>query len=429
MAEDGTHYIVTGQKQFITNAGFADLFIVYAKVDGERFSTFIIERDREGVIIGPEEKKMGIKGSSTCPLILDHVRVPAENLLWEAGKGHLIAFNILNIGRFKLAAGCLGACKEALALAAEYANLRQQFGQPIASFPLIRRKLADMNIRTFVLESMVYRTAGLLDAALSAIDLKEEGSGLPPQPRRSPNMRSNARSTRYSVQRPWTMSPMKACRSTADTAISRNTRSNASTAIPASIGIFEGTNEINRLLIPGTLLKRAMKGELPLMQNLQNLQSELLTYMPALDFGDEPLAEETHLLTMAKKIFLMTGGLAVQRYQLALEQEQEILADLADMMIAIYAAESALLRAKKLQEQGGEAKAACAAAMASAYVHESFAAVEALARRCLSSMESGDALRTQLSILKKLSRRNPVNLTQLKRQIAERVVKEESYVV
>lgn len=428
LAEDGTHYIVTGQKQFITNAGFADLFIVYAKVDGERFSTFIIERDREGVIIGPEEKKMGIKGSSTCPLILDHVRVPAENLLWEAGKGHLIAFNILNIGRFKLAAGCLGACKEALALAAEYANLRQQFGQPIASFPLIRRKLADMNIRTFVLESMVYRTAGLLDAALSAIDLKDEGSGL-----------AAAKAiAEYAIECSINkVFGSEALDYVADEGVQihggygyiqeykieriyRDSRINR---------IFEGTNEINRLLIPGTLLKRAMKGELPLMQNLQNLQSELLTYMPALDFGDEPLAEETHLLTMAKKIFLMTGGLAVQRYQLALEQEQEILADLADMMIAIYAAESALLRAKKLQEQGGEAKAACAAAMASAYVHESFAAVEALARRCLSSMESGDALRTQLSILKKLSRRNPVNLTQLKRQIAERVVKEESYVV
>src|SRR5690606_3223271 len=176
--EDGSHYILNGTKQFITNAGFANVFIVYAKVNGTDFSTFIVERSMEGVSIGPEEKKMGIKGSSTCPLILENVRVPAENLLWEAGKGHLIAFNILNIGRFKLAAGCLGACKETIALAASYANVRQQFGRPISSFPLLRRKLADMNIRTYVLESMVYRTAGLMDASLSAIDSDAPDTGV-----------------------------------------------------------------------------------------------------------------------------------------------------------------------------------------------------------------------------------------------------------
>jgi len=370
---------------------------------------------------------MGIKGSSTCPLILDNVRVPAENLLWEVGKGHLIAFNILNIGRFKLAAGCLGACKEAIAISADYANIRKQFGQPISSFPLIRRKLADMNIRTYVLESMVYRTAGLIDAALSTIDQNDADTGV------------NAAKAiaEYAIECSINkVFGSEALDFVADEGVQihggygyiqeykieriyRDSRINR---------IFEGTNEINRLLIPGTLLKRALKGELPLMQKLQALQSELLGLSPAGPFSGI-LEEESHLLSMAKKIFLMTGGLAVQKHQLQLEQEQEILADLADMMISIFAAESALLRAKKLQEQQGEQKAATAVAMARVFIHESFTEIESVARCSLASLETGDMLRTQLSILKRLTRREPVNMTLLKRQIAEQVVEKQSYIV
>jgi len=427
LTEDGGHYVLSGQKQFITNAGFADLFIVYAKVDGDKFSTFIVERAWEGVSIGPEERKMGIKGSSTCPLILDNVRVPVSNLLWEVGKGHLIAFNILNIGRFKLAAGCLGACKEAISLAASYANVRKQFGRPISFFPLIQRKLAEMNIRTYALESMVYRTAGLIDARLSEIDLGDAEAGM------AAARAISEYALECSINKVF---GSEALDFVADEGVQihggygyiqdykieriyRDSRINR---------IFEGTNEINRLLIPGTLLKRAMKGELPLLEKLQALQSELLTMMPP-DPHPEPLGEETHLLSMAKKIFLMTGGLMVQKHQMNLEQEQEMLSDLADMMILIYAGESALLRAKKLREGVDPSRAALAETMAEVYVREAFSQIEQLARRVLASLASGDELRTQLSVLRKLTRHNPIDLIARKRRIAGQVLRTEGYVV
>lgn len=427
LTEDGSHYVLNGAKQYITNAGFADVFIVYAKVDGQHFSTFIVERTMEGVSIGPEEKKMGIKGSSTCPLILEDVRVPAENLLWEVGKGHLIAFNILNIGRFKLAAGCLGAAKEAVALSASYANVRQQFGKPISSFPLIRKKLADMNIRTYVLESMVYRTAGLIDEGLHGIDLDEPQSGV------AAAKAIAEYALECSINKVF---GSEALDFVADEGVQihggygftqeykieriyRDSRINR---------IFEGTNEINRLLIPGTLIKRAMKGELPLMERAQALQAELLELRPGGQTFEGTLEEETYLIGMIKKIFLMIGGLEVQKYQLKLEEEQEQLAHLADIMIQIYAAESALLRTQKRIAAGGEQGAATAIKMTQVFVREAFDRIESIAKECLAAMEAGDMLRTQQSILKKLARRSTLDLIGLKRQIAERVVKEEEFV-
>ncbi len=427
LSEDGTHYILNGTKQFITNAAFADIFIVYAKVNGTDFSTFIVEKTMEGVSIGPEEKKMGIKGCSTCPLILEDVKVPAENLLWEVGKGHLIAFNILNIGRFKLAAGCLGASKDTIELASAYANERVQFNQPISSFALIRNKLAEMNIRAYVLDSMVYRTAGLIDSSMNDIDFNSSDAG----------MASAKAIAEYALE----CSINKVFGSEtldflADEGVQihggygfiqeyqieriyRDSRINR---------IFEGTNEINRLLIPGTLIKRAMKGELPLMQKAEALQEELLTFMPKRTF-EGLLEQEQYMIAMAKKIFLMIGGLAVQKYQQKLENEQEILSHLADIMIQVYATESAFLRTKKLIAKQGEEKAANAIAMTQVFVHESFETIESLAKDALAAMESGDMLKTQLSVLKKLARRTPVNTVVLKRQIAERVISAEKYVV
>lgn len=427
LSEDGSHYVLNGTKQFITNAGFADVFIVYAKVDGKQFSTFIVEREMEGVSIGPEEKKMGIKGSSTCPLILEDVKVPAGNLLWEVGKGHLIAFNILNIGRFKLAAGCVGAAKDAIQYSAKYANERSQFGRPISSFPLIGQKLADMNIRTFVLESMVYRTAGLFDVGLSGVDHQSEDVGY----------QSAKAIAEYQLE----CSINKVFGSevldfVADEGVQihggygyiqeypieriyRDSRINR---------IFEGTNEINRLLIPGTLIKRALKGELPLMEKAMALQSELLGMVPSSSF-EGILEQEAHLLAMAKKIFLMSGAGAVQKYQLKLEQEQEILSLLANMMISIYAMESALLRTRKILEASGEAKAGLPIAMTIVFVHEQFAQLEIWAKEALAAMETGDMLRTQLSVLKKLTRRTLADGIGLKRQIAGRVIAAEKYVV
>ncbi|CAG7657879.1 putative acyl-CoA dehydrogenase [Paenibacillus allorhizosphaerae] len=428
LSGDGKHYILNGSKQFITNAGFADLFIVYAKVNGTDFSAFIVERTMEGVSFGPEEKKMGIKGSSTRPLILDNVHVPVEHLLGEAGKGHLIAFNILNIGRYKLAAGCLGASKDAIALGAKYANERKQFGRLISSFPLIGGKLADMNIRTFVLESMVYRTAGLFDEGLG--DLDHTGPQI--------GVQSAKAIAEYAIE----CSINKVFGSetldfVADEGLQihggygyiqeyriermyRDSRINR---------IFEGTNEINRLLIPGTLFKRALKGELPLMEKAMELQEELMELMPAGQSFDESLEQEAHLIAMAKKIFLMVGAQAVQAYQMAIEQEQEILAHLADLMIAVYAMESALLRTRKLQAASGEAKAQNAVDMTVAFVHDTFGQIDALAKEALCTMADGDVLRTQLSVLKKLTRTSPVNRVQLKRAIAARVIQAEKYIV
>ncbi|WP_123041990.1 acyl-CoA dehydrogenase family protein [Cohnella candidum] len=425
--EDGKHYVLNGTKQFITNAGFADIFIVYAKVNGTDFSTFIVERTMPGVSIGPEEKKMGIKGSSTCPLILEDVMVPAENLLWEIGKGHLIAFNILNIGRFKLAAGTLGASKDAIELASKYANERTQFGRKISSFPLIGKKLAEMNVKTYALESMVYRTAGLFDEGLAEVDHAGDNVGL----------QAAKAIAEYQLE----CSINKVFGSevldfVADEGVQihggygfiqeyrieriyRDSRINR---------IFEGTNEINRLLIPGTLIKRAMKGELPLMQKAMALQSELMELVPGQPF-EGTLEQETHLLGMAKKIFLMVGAQAVQKYQMKLEQEQEILSHLADIMISVFAAESALLRTRKLIAKSGEAKAATAVAMTQVFVHEEFAKIEGWAKEALSAMESGDMLRTQLSVLKKLTRKTPVDTIGLKRQIAAKVIEAEKYVV
>lgn len=427
LSEDGSHYVLNGTKQFITNAGFADIFIVYAKVDGKDFSTFIVEREMDGVSIGPEEKKMGIKGSSTCPLILEDVKVPVENLLWEVGKGHLIAFNILNIGRFKLAAGCVGAAKDAIELSSAYANERSQFGRKISSFPLIGKKLAEMNIRTFVLESMVYRTAGLFDVSLAEVDHGGADVGY----------QSAKAIAEYQLECSINkVFGSEALDFVADEGVQihggygfiqeypieriyRDSRINR---------IFEGTNEINRLLIPGTLVKRAMKGELPLMQKAMKLQAELMEPMPAQTL-EGTLEAESHLLAMAKKIFLMTGAQAVQKYQLKLEQEQEILSHLADIMISIFAIESALSRTKKLIDRSGEDKAALAIAMTVAFVQEQFGRIEAWAKEVLAAMESGDVLRTQLSVLKKLTKRSTVNTLELKRQIAAKVIEAEKYVV
>jgi alkylation response protein AidB-like acyl-CoA dehydrogenase len=426
LSDDGTFYVLNGAKQFITNAGFANIFIVYAKVNGTEFSTFIVERTMKGVSIGLEEKKMGIKGSSTCPLILEDVHVPVENLLWEVGKGHLIAFNILNIGRFKLAAGCLGTSKEALEISAKYANERMQFGRKISSFPLIGKKLAEMNTRTYVLESMVYRTAGLFDEGLNEVV------------HTSPNVgyQSAKAIAEYALECSINkVFGSEALDFVADEGVQihggygfiqeykmeriyRDSRINR---------IFEGTNEINRLLIPGTLVKRAMKGEIALLQKAMALQTELLQPIPSQSF-ERTLDQETHLLAMAKKIFLMVGAQAVQKYQMQLEFEQEIMSNMADIMIAVFAMESALLRTKKIIAKSGEAKAQNAIAMTLTFVHESFDQIEQLAKETLSAMESGDALRTQFSVLKKLTKKSSLNSIELKRQIAAQVIAAEKYV-
>ncbi|WP_028596780.1 acyl-CoA dehydrogenase family protein [Paenibacillus assamensis] len=427
LSDDGQHYILNGSKIYITNAGFADIFIVYAKVDGKDFTAFIVERDMEGFTVGPEEKKMGIKGSSTCPLYFEDVKVPINHVLGEIGRGHLIAFNILNIGRFKLAAGCLGAQKEAIALSSRYANERKQFGRAISSFPLVASKLADMNIQTYVSESMVYRTSGLIDERLKDVNDQDADSG---------TLAAKAiaeYALECSINKVFVT---EALDFVADEGVQihggygyvqeykieriyRDSRINR---------IFEGTNEINRLLIPGTLLKRSMKGELPLLAKVQELQGELISLVPGQTF-EGALEQEAHLVAAAKKIFLTVGGIAVQKYGISLEKEQEVLSYLADLMIQMYAIESTLLRTRKRIDKVGEEKAKAAIQMTEVFIHESFAKIEHIAKETAAAMESGDTLRMHLSILKKLTRRTPINAVGLKREIAARVIQTEGYVI
>jgi alkylation response protein AidB-like acyl-CoA dehydrogenase len=428
LSPSGKHYILNGSKLYITNAGFADLFIVYAKVDGEYFTAFIVERGMPGFSVGPEEHKMGIKGSSTCPLYFEDVAVPVENVLGEIGKGHHIAFNILNIGRFKLGAACLGSAKETIELASAYANTRKQFGRAISSYPLIGAKLADMNIRTFVLESMVYRTAGWIDGMLRTTDSTDDG------------MQVAKAISEYALE----CSIVKVFASealdfVADEGVQihggygyireykieriyRDSRINR---------IFEGTNEINRMLIPGTLMKKALKGELPLLRKARALQAELVQPMPVPPL-DMPLSKEAFRVGQAKKTFLAIGGLAVQKLGLRLEQEQEVLCSLADLMIQIFAMESVLLRTQKMMKAGAGAdseKKEHVIAMTTVFVQEAMERVESLAKLALAALEQGDGLQMQLSILKKLMRAPLSDTVALKRTIAARVIRSEHYVV
>jgi len=426
LSEDGKHYILNGEKQWITNAGFADVFVVYAKIDGEHFSAFIVERNFPGVSFGPEEKKMGIKGSSTRTVILEDVPVPVENLLGEPGRGHVIAFNILNVGRYKLAVGAVGSAKRALDIATNYAKERKQFKTPIANFSLIKNKLANMAIKTYASESSVYRTVGLFDTAFSNLGEKEDDG-------KEVAKAVSEYAIECSINKVFATEVLDYC---VDEGVQihggygfmseyeienmyRDSRINR---------IFEGTNEINRLLIPDTLVKRAMKGELPLLQKAAGLQEELMSYYPE-EIEDAPLALEKHLIEMTRKIILMVAGSALMKYQQAIAKEQELLAAAADMLIELYAMDSVVKRTEKAIAKNGLDKEQHKLDMTVAYVQDAFDKVEAWAKEALAAMEEGDELRMRLSILKKLTRRTPLNTIQLKRTIADRVIEAGGYTV
>lgn len=424
---EGTHYVLNGEKQWITNSGFADVFVVYAKIDGEHFSAFIVERGFEGVSTGAEEKKMGIKASSTRTLILEDVKVPKENLLGEAGKGHKIAFNILNIGRYKLAVGVVGACKRAIELAAKYANERQQFKQPIAKFTLIQNKLANMAVRAYANESSVYRTVGLFADRLDRLSEEEAKDG-------SKIAESIAE---YAIECSLNkVFASEALDFIADEAVQihggygymaeyeveqiyRDSRINR---------IFEGTNEINRLIVPSTLLRKTMKGELPLLQKAQALQEELLMLMPE-EPGSDTLEAQKYLLKNAKKVFLMIAGLGVQKFGKALEHEQELLSNVADMTNDIYTMESVIVRTEKALQKFGHGKAEQKLLLTEVFVQEAFQNVERLAKESLLMIEEGDTLRMFTSALRKLTRFNAENLVIKKRAIAAKVLEAEQYTI
>ncbi|MDX8365967.1 acyl-CoA dehydrogenase family protein [Cytobacillus sp. IB215665] len=424
---EGTHYVLNGEKQWITNAGFADVFVVYAKIDGEHFSAFIVDRDLEGVSTGPEEKKMGIKCSSTRTLILEDVHVPKENLLGEAGKGHVIAFNILNIGRYKLGLGTTGAAKRGLDVSIQYANQRQQFKTPISKFSLTQEKFGTMASKLYASESSIYRTVGLFEDRMGALtpeqvkDGREVGKAVGEYAIEcSLGKVMGSETLDYIADEAVQihggygfMAEYEVERAYRDSRINR---------------IFEGTNEINRLLVPGTFLRKAMKGELPLLQKAQALQEELMMMMPE-EVGDEPLEQEKYLVKNAKKIGIMVAGLAAQKFGPKLEKEQEILMNIADIVNNLYAMESAVLRTEKAINKTGLEKNNQKLLYTQIYCQEAFNEIEAHAKETLVATEQGDTLRMMLSSLRKFTRYTPINVIAKKREAAAVLIEAERYTV
>jgi alkylation response protein AidB-like acyl-CoA dehydrogenase len=426
LSPDGKHYILNGEKMWITNAGFADLFTVFAKVDGEKFSAFLVEKTFPGFSVGGEEHKMGIRGSSTCPLILNDCQVPVENLLGEIGKGHVIAFNILNVGRFKLGAMCVGGGRISLENAIGYARQRKAFNKVIADFGLVREKLANMATLIYVGEALVYRTVGMMDVALDQVDKGGPDAG------KETRKAIEEYAVECSILKVWGsemidyvvdetvqiyggygfVEEYPAERAYRDARINR---------------IFEGTNEINRLIITGFLLKRAMSGQLPLMPAIKKLMDEVLAGPSAGEELEGALAEERKLVAQAKKLGLFASGAATQKYMQGIQDQQEIMGAIADIVIETYAMESAVLRARKMVERQGEAAAALPVAMTRVYMSEAMEKIESAAKKIIAAVAEGDLLRTQLAILRRLAKHEPFNTIELRQQIAAKVIERGKY--
>ncbi len=427
LSADGNTYTLNGEKMWLTNCGIAGLYTIFAKIDGEKFSAFLIERDTPGLTVGAEEHKLGIRGSSTCPLVLQECKVPAANLLGEPGKGHHIAFNVLNVGRFKLGVACVGGARHALSHTIRYAKERKAFGKPIAEFGLIQRKISTAATRLYAAESMAYRTVGMIDASL-----EQNGEQANISPRET-----QRRIEEYAVE----CSILKVYGSemltlVADELIATMGGYGYVEEYPAERfyrdarinRIFEGTNEINRLIITGWLMKRALSGELPLLGAIKTLMDEVMqppSFDAAGDSG-EVLERETQMLAGVKKIALFSAGVASQRFMTALQEQQEVMADLADIITQVFALESALLRARKLAAAGrgpaGAASAEVAAAMTGLLADESLALSEQAARRVLAACGEGDLLRTQLAILRRLAKSTPANVVGLSRTVARHCI-------
>ena len=419
---DGS-FVLTGEKMWITNGGFADVYIVFAKVDGAQFTAFIVERAYDGVTSGNEEHKMGLLGSSTTPVILQDVRVPAENLLGEVGKGHKVAFNVLNYGRFKLGASTVGGAQTAIGESARYAAQRHQFGKPIASFGAIKHKLGEMTIRAYAIESMVFRTAGLIDGSLEDAGADDDAAVL-------------AALEEYAVE----SSILKVAGSEAlHFALDENVQIHGGNGYvkdyPAERHyrdsrvnrIFEGTNEINRLLIPGMLVKRAMNGRLPLIEAAKKLQDEIMTPAPAAPQGDGLLEAQQASVGMFKKVALAVLGLALQTYGDKLSDEQEVLSYASDILMDAFAAESVVLRALHAPSAGGREPDLQAEA-ARAYVNDAAVRIDAAARSALAAMTQGDTLRTHLAALRRLLKVAPINTVAIRRALADKSVERSGYI-
>ena len=423
---DGS-FVLNGEKMWITNGGFADVFIVFAKVDGELFTAFIVERAFGGVTSGKEEHKMGLHGSSTTAVILQDVKVPADNLLGEVGKGHKVAFNVLNFGRFKLGGMCSGGARAAIGEAAKYAAARKQFGQPIATFGAIRYKLGEMIVRTYAVESLLYRMAGMIDARIET---------MPHDP--SDGSASLAVFEEYAIEASIAkVAGSEVLNYVLDENIQIHGGNGYVKDYPAERHyrdarvnrIFEGTNEINRLLIPGMLARRAVKGDVPIIAAARALQDELLgpPALPSLPGADDSLlSEERRAVDSFKKTALMVFGLAMQTYGLKLADQQEVLINVADIMIDVFSAESAVLRAAAQTDR--TPRGALHADAARVFVNDAAMRIDASARQALAAMTQGDTLRTMLAALRRLAKFVPIDTVTLRRRLADEAVVRGGYI-
>ncbi|HET8965608.1 MAG TPA: acyl-CoA dehydrogenase family protein [Candidatus Acidoferrum sp.] len=420
---EGTHYVLNGQKMWITNGGFADLYIVFAKIDGEKFTAFIVERAFPGCKPGNEEHKMGIHGSSTTPVFLENCKVPKENLLHEIGRGHIVAFNILNAGRFTLGASCVGGAKHVLMTASKYSKERKAFGKSIGDFGLMKEKLAEMAIQIFAVESMVYRSAGNIQAMVAAgtgdktaylMKVLEEYA-----------IESSIAKVYGSEMLDFVVDEgvqifggygfheeYPVCRAYRDSRINR---------------IFEGTNEINRMLVVQMLMKRAMGGQLALIPAAMSLADEILAGPSFEETPEGVLAEESRVVASAKKLFLQAAGGAVQKFREKLADEQELVAALANIVMEVYAMESCLLRAQKAAEAKGEATNAVMIAAARVFISDAMERAEHEAKRALAAVHEGDMLTTQMAVLKRFGKRGAADTISLRRQVAAAVQSQDRY--
>jgi alkylation response protein AidB-like acyl-CoA dehydrogenase len=419
LSSDGKSWILNGQKMWITNGGFADIFIVFAKVDGEKFSCFIVERGFPGFSSGAEEKKLGIKGSSTTAIFFENCQVPKENLLHEIGRGHIVAFNILNVGRFSLGAYCVGGSKGTLETASKYAKERTAFGKPIGDFGLIRAKLGEMAIRIFAVESMIYRSAGLMDRAIGS---SGEGADKSLQTMKvfeeyaiesSISKVYGSELLDYVVDE--TVQIFGGYGFHEDYPVARAYRDSRVNRI------FEGTNEINRMLIIQMLMRRVASGALPLMQAGAKLREEILAGPSFEEPPSGPWSEEERILAGVKKAFLLVAGAALEKYRDRLADQQEVVAALSDIVMECYAIESAMRRVQKAESARGTDSVTLMADAARVFLHDATDRVEIGARRVLAAVLEGDMLKTQLAVLRRFLKREFVDTFAMRQRVSAAV--------
>ncbi|MGB2898212.1 MAG: acyl-CoA dehydrogenase family protein [Candidatus Acidiferrum sp.] len=422
---EGTHYILNGQKMWITNGGFADVYIVFAKVDGEKFTAFIVERSFPGFKPGNEEHKMGIHGSSTTPIFLENCRVPKENVLHEIGRGHIVAFNILNAGRFTLGASCVGGSKHVLMTSSKYCKERKAFHKQIGEFGMMKEKLAEMAIQIFAVESMVYRSAGNIEAAMTAASGSGDKIQNTMKVLEEYAIESSIAKVYGSEMLDFVVDEgvqifggygfheeYPVCRAYRDSRINR---------------IFEGTNEINRMLIIQMLMKRAMGGQLPLIPAAMKLADEILAGPTFEEAPEGVLADEARVVANSKKMFLQAAGGAVQKFREKLADEQELIGALSNVVMEIYAMESCLLRAQKAAAARGESATQTMIDAARVFINDAAERVEHEAKRAVAAVHEGDMLTTQMAVLKRFGKRAPVDTIALRRRVAAAVQSQDRY--